>query len=356
MRINWRLTLGTLTFWLLLFGGESRAVFSITNGGFDAQDASVNNNATVTPTGWINTNNAVDSFSDNILNVQRGANGAISNAAGAAVGMWDANGLALGRDAPFGNDGTLEQAYVYQSLGTYSGEASLGVTGFVYNRTNGNRVGDFNVAIYFTAPGAFTPTVGVPGPDIANSGTLVGVQRLFSQVTPAAPTTANPDDIELSIENGATANSAAWTHSVDFAGSGISNGSVVWLRFGDGGNPDALLFDEPIVDNVRLVGCGLGDTNCAGGADIATDLAAIRTNFRKNVGVTRAMGDLDGSGDIDMLDYLQWRRAFLAGGGSVDMIPAFSVPEPSTASFGALAAIVGAALRSSRRREAVCRN
>jgi hypothetical protein len=345
------------TRWLLLllvlvcavptqFAQQAFAVFSITNGGFDAQDGSINNNATVTPTGWFNESNAANSFSDNILNVQRGANGAISNLGGASVGMWDANGLALGRNAPFGNDGTLETGYVYQSIGTYSGEASVGITGFVYNRTNGNRVGDFNVSIYYTSPGAFTPAVGT---DIAGAGTLVGALQLFSQVTAAVPTTPNPDDIELLIESGTVAQSASWTHSVNFAGSGITNGSLVWLRIGDAGNPDGLLFDEPIIDNVRLAGCDLGSTDCSGPADLA-DFNAIRTNFRKTTGVTRAMGDLDGSGDVDQLDYLQWRRAFLAGGGSLASIPAFGVPEPSAALLSGMAAIFVAGMRRSRSR------
>lgn len=333
MRTTWRLSLTMMACSaVLLLANHAGAVLLIANGGFDAQDASVNNNATVTPTGWFNASNEVNTFSDNILNVQRGANGAISNAAGAAVGMWDANGLALGRDAPFGNDGTLELAYVYQSLGAYSGEASLSINGFVYNRTNGNQPGNFNVAYYYTSPGAFTPAVGT---DIANAATLIGTQQVFTQ------------GVDFTITTGTVAQSASWTHTENFAGSGITNGSEVWLRFGDGGNPDFLLFDEPIIDNVRLAACALGDADCNGVSNPA-DLTAIRNNFRKSTGVTRAMGDLDGSGDVDMLDYMQWRRAQPPGGGSVGITSAGGVPEPSTVLLGGLAAMLVASLRRSR--------
>ena len=303
------------------------AVFAITNGGFDAQGPEVNNSGTVTPTGWFDASNAVNSFSDNILNVQRGVNGAISNLGGAGIGMWDANGFALGRDAPFGNDGTLETAYLYQKIGDYAGDSTAAVTGSVFNRTNGNRVGNFNVAFYWTTDGAFTPAIGT---DVAGQASLIGVQQLFSQGVTAEVL----DDIELTIATGTVAQSAAWTHSVSLTGLGIPNGADIWLRLGDAGNPDGLLFDEPIIDNIRLDGCGLGDANCDGVAD-GTDLTAIRNNFRKSTGVTRAMGDVDGSGDVDSLDYLQWRRA--AGGGSAAI--SGGVPEPATGILGGSAII-----------------
>src|SRR5450432_3683568 len=95
---------GGVSFWAM----SSWAAYSVTNGGFDAQDATVDNNPTVTPTGWFNASNDANTFSDNILNVHSGSTfgtvTSISNAGGASVGAWDANGLALGRDAPFGND------------------------------------------------------------------------------------------------------------------------------------------------------------------------------------------------------------------------------------------------------------
>jgi hypothetical protein len=327
---------------LALGASTSFGAYAVTNGGFDAQDASVNNNATVTPTGWFNASNDVNTFSDNILNALSGStigtNVPITNATGATAGGWDANGLALGRDAPFGNDGSLEQAYVYQPIGTYAGEATLGITGFVYNRVTGgsqNQVGNFDVGVYYTSPGGFTPSVGL---DVGNSGTLVGDKQVFTQ------------GVDFTIAAGATAGSAAWTHTVAFAGSGITNGSTVWLRIGDGGNPDGLTFDEPVIDNVNVAGCGLGDVNCDGHADLATDFTAIRNNYRKTV-ASRALGDLDGSGAVDFLDYLQWRRAFLAGGGSAASIPSLSgVPEPTSALLSVVAAAIGAGVLVRRKR------
>ena len=104
------------------------------------------------------------------------------------------------------------------------------------------------------------------------------------------------------------------------------------------------MFDEPVIDNVNISGCGLGDVNCDGHADLATDFTAIRNNFRKTV-ASRAAGDLDGSGDVDLLDYLQWRRAFLAGGGSAANIPSLSaVPEPTSLMLSVIAAIGAAVL------------
>ena len=282
-----------------LYAMSSWAAYSITNGGFDAQDATVNDNPTITPTGWFNSSNAASSFSDNLLNVRSGSNGAISDAGGTSQGMWDANGLALGRDlvnGVFDNTGAGELGYVYQQIGTYSGEASLGVTGFVFNRTGpANQPGNFDVSIYYTSPGGFTPAV---GNDIGFSGTLVGAKQVFAQGTDFTITTGTTAEQHLGRIRDVR---RIWNHQ--------RCGRLA--RIGDGGNPDNLtLFDEPVIDNVNISGCGMGDVNCDGHADLATDFTAIRNNFRKT-GVTRAQGDLDGSGTVNLLDYLQWRRAFL---------------------------------------------
>lgn len=294
------------------------AVLTVKNGGFDIQDASFNNNPTVSPTGWFTGSVAVNTFSDSILNSLNGVQG-----------RWLGNGLQLGNNAPFPADGSLETGYAYQSLGAYAGEASVTVRGYVFNRVNtANVPGNFDVGVYVTPAVGFTPA---DGNDIATSG-FAAASQVFTQGT------------DFMITTGTTPQRAPWTLTASLAGL-ANTGDLIWLRIGDGGNPTATQADEPIIDDINLAPFDLGDVNGDGLVDIATDFTAIRNNFRKTV-TTRAQGDLDGSGDVDFLDYVQWRQKFLNAGGVAADIPALAgVPEPGSSAIASIAILAAGAVR-----------
>jgi hypothetical protein len=322
-----RCALGFVIAWgWAVLGSPPRAdaVLSTTNGGFDAQDGSVHLNSTLPPTGWFAGSLAANTQSDTLINAQNGAQGG-----------WDANGHMFGQSAPFTNDGTSEQGYIYQRLGAYAGESSVSIRGYVYNRIVTPLVppGNFEVGLYFSSPGLPVDH----GLDIQFAGFVIGAPKVFSQ------------GVDFMLDTSATPQRAAWTYTVTLAGSGVSPGDDVWLRIGDAGNPTSAAADAPVIDNVNVLPFDLGDVNGDDNVDIPNDFTPIRTNFRK-LATSRAQGDLDGSGDVDLLDYLQWRREFLAGGGSPADIPALAgVPEPMTAALLAWGAAIGTAFVRRRR-------
>jgi hypothetical protein len=317
----WTLVAGLAAWWS---AAPALAVLTVTNGGFDAQDGSVHLNSTISPTGWFTGSNAANTQSDTLINAQNGVQGS-----------WLGNAFLFGNSTPFANDGSSEQGYIYQSLGTYSGEAAVTVRGYVYNRiAPANAPGNFDVGLYFSGPGGFIPDV---GNDVAFGAFAAGSPQVFTQGT------------DFTITTGATPQRAPWSYTATLTGSGISTGDSVWLRIGDGGNPTGTLADEPVIDNINLAPFDIGDVNGDGVADIATDFAAIRANFRKTV-TLRSQGDLDGSGDVDFLDYLQWRQRFLGAGGVEADIPALGgVPEPTGAVLLGIA-LVAMASRARRKR------
>ena len=75
--------------------------------------------------------------------------------------------------------------------------------------------------------------------------------------------------------------------------------------------------------------CGLGDADCNGTVDMI-DFEAIRSHFRKTV-TLRSDGDLVTNGVVDFADFIQWKTAFSAGGGSMAgmNLDFFQTPEPS---------------------------
>jgi hypothetical protein len=308
--LSWQLLATALCLTIGFETTPSWAAFSLLNGGFDAQGAEVNNLPEVQPTGWFTQSNAAQTWSEALLYAPTGNQGG-----------WDFNGLLLGSNGPgFAVTGVDEPGYVYQSIGTYSGEASVTITGYVFNRTNSNPVGDFDVAIFYSDPGAFTPGVGV---DLTGSSAVLVSEKTFTESTVAVPTGDFP------TLTGATPQSAFWSNTFTLTGSGVTAGDSVWLRIADGGNPTALVTDQPVLDNINIAPNTIGDVN-GGGATLA-DLTLIRNNFRKSVGVTRAMGDLDGSGDVDFLDYFQWRTQYLLANPLLDDAPGlFAVPEPTS--------------------------
>ncbi|MDZ4659759.1 MAG: hypothetical protein SH868_19470 [Bythopirellula sp.] len=295
----------------IIVAKDAFAAFSIINGGFDAQGAEVNNLPEIQSSDWFTQSNAAQTWSDAMLHAPAGNQGA-----------WDFNGLLLGSNGPaFAVDGSGEPGYVYQSIGTYSGEASITITGYVFNRTNSNPVGDFDVALFYSEPGAFTPGVGV---DLTGSAAVLISEKTFTETTLALPG-------DFPTLTGATAQSAFWSNAFTLTGSGVTSGDSVWLRIADGGNPTLLVTDQPVIDNLNIAPNVIGDVN-GGGATLA-DLTIIRNNFRKSTAVTRAMGDLDGSGDVDFLDYFQWRTQYLLQNPLLDDAPGLFdvVPEPSSA-------------------------
>ena len=127
--------------------------------------------------------------------------------------------------------GADQSGYVYQLLGTYSGETTVSLAGTAYNRLRGDNVGDFDVSFYF---GAFAP---VEGTDVAGSTTQLGSTQQFEE------------GVNLpGLASGTAATSSAFSHTASFAGSGISTGDQVWVRLGDGTNNSGN--DEPYIDTL----------------------------------------------------------------------------------------------------------
>lgn len=124
-------------------------------------------------------------------------------------------------------------------------------------------------------------------------------------------------------------------------------------------NPD---IEQFLINNVLLVSgasfdrttfagpCGLGDVNCDGSIDLANDFEAIRANFRTHV-ASRSLGDLNADGIVTLADYVQWKSAFLSGGGSLEgvNISFLSVPEPAATVFAATILMSLAGCRSRQR-------
>jgi hypothetical protein len=116
---------------------------------------------------------------------------------------------------------------------------------------------------------------------------------------------------------------------------------------------NVLVVSGPSFDRTAFAGpCDLGDVNCDGTIDIENDFEAILNNFRRNVGA-RSLGDLTADGLVSLSDFIQWKSAFLNGGGSVDGVNLgfLSVPEPSSAGL-ALVMLWGAIGCRFRRRRA----
>jgi hypothetical protein len=115
---------------------------------------------------------------------------------------------------------------------------------------------------------------------------------------------------------------------------------------------NVLLVSGASFDRTAFAGpCGLGDVNCDGTIDLENDFEAIRTNFRLS-GASRDTGDLTADGIVTLLDYVQWKTAFLGGGGSLDGVNLtfLSVPEPSSALLvaGVIAGMAGCRFRRRR--------
>jgi hypothetical protein len=112
------------------------------------------------------------------------------------------------------------------------------------------------------------------------------------------------------------------------------------VRFGIGSSSNAHTGTFAI-DDVRVFAgvsfgepaCIPGDTNCDDVVDIESDFEAIRANFRRSPR-TRLQGDLTGDNTVNFDDFVQWKGAFLGGGGSLAGVDfSFSdasVPEPAS--------------------------
>ena len=141
------------------------AAYSVTNGGFDAQDATVNNNPTVTPTGWFNASNDVNTFSDNILNARSGSTSARTSRSPMPPAPPLADGtrmvLPWGANAPFGNDGSLDELMCISKLAPMPARRRWELPASFTTDTARfqNQAGNFDVSIYYTSPGGFTPAV-----------------------------------------------------------------------------------------------------------------------------------------------------------------------------------------------------
>lgn len=141
-------------------------------------------------------------------------------------------------------------------------------------------------------------------------------------------------DVWISISGGAP----TYAFTVDKQNAATTPVSGIGFR---SFNPDIERF---LINNVLLVSgtsfdrsafsgpCSLGDVNCDGTVDLANDFEAIRSNFRQNV-ASRSLGDLTADGIVTLHDFVQWKSAFLSGGGSLEGVNFgfLSVPEPGSA-------------------------
>ncbi len=119
---------------------------------------------------------------------------------------------------------------------------------------------------------------------------------------------------------------------------------------------NVLLLSGASFDRTTFAGpCSLGDVNCDGSIDLENDFETIRANFRRNV-ASRSLGDLTADGMVTLSDFVQWKKAFLGGGGSLDNVDIsfVSVPEPTSLTIvgAALLGLIGCRRRNSR---SVCR-
>jgi hypothetical protein len=85
-----------------------------------------------------------------------------------------------------------------------------------------------------------------------------------------------------------------------------------------------------------------GDVNGVGGVTI-DDYNIIRTNYRTNV-TTRAQGDLNADGFVDVLDFREWKANV-----PPEVSAGLAAPEPAGAVLAAAGVALGSALRSRRR-------
>ena len=77
----------------------------------------------------------------------------------------------------------------------------------------------------------------------------------------------------------------------------------------------------------------LGNTNCDDIVDVETDFETIRLNFQRSPR-TRTQGDLSGDGLVAFDDFIEWKGAFLAGGGSLAGLNFNFGSSPEPSSFG----------------------
>jgi hypothetical protein len=112
---------------------------------------------------------------------------------------------------------------------------------------------------------------------------------------------------------------------------------IISIRAGttNGGNHGSAFFDElrvgtSFVDVTPGV-CDVGDVDCNGTVDIENDFEAIRLHFRRTVS-GRSNGDLTGDSMVDFDDFIEWKTAFLGGGGSLQGMSFnfLNVPEPGS--------------------------
>lgn len=120
----------------------------------------------------------------------------------------------------------------------------------------------------------------------------------------------------------------------DIAGVGL----VSVMNFAQLGN-EAVWYDYLEI-SARLAA---GDVNGVGGVTMA-DYDIIRANYRTNV-ASRAQGDLNDDGFVDILDFREWKANFP---GAAD-IAGLTIPEPAA---GALALLAVASLLRRRSRQA----
>jgi hypothetical protein len=135
---------------------------------------------------------------------------------------------------------------------------------------------------------------------------------------------------------------------------GADPGPGTITRFGVGSSSNGHMGTFAL-DNVRVmtgvsftgpIVCDPGDANCDDIVDIENDFEAVRANFRQSPR-DRAQGDLTGDTIVNFDDFIQWKSAFLSGGGSLEGVSLdfSSVPEPASASSAVIALLSFASRR-----------
>jgi hypothetical protein len=132
---------------------------------------------------------------------------------------------------------------------------------------------------------------------------------------------------------------------------------IISIRAGttSGGNHGEAFFDELRIGtsfaDVTPGVCDLGDVDCNGTVDVENDFEAIRLHFRRTVS-GRSNGDLTGDSIVDFDDFIEWKTAFLGGGGSLEgvNINLLNAPEPNSICLLSFALV---SLPSLRRRSSI---
>jgi hypothetical protein len=229
---------------------------------------------------------------------------------------------------------------------TDTGTPDQGGFGFGYSREDDLNSAEKNFrSVLFN--GLLSPDTLVPGSGAAMNYQLEQVHTIFMLANDSANPVANyrggqtldpaQADIWISL-NGTdpvfvfSVNKVNPTTAPQGVGFRTFSADVEELRI-----DNVLLKAGATFDRSNFVVCAMGDVNCDTVIDLENDFDAILMNFRRTVS-SRSMGDLNGDGVVSFPDFVEWKSAFTAGGGSLEGISFdfVSAPEPSSIILAAI--------------------